>query len=54
LVVWYPLDWLQHDVLDILGYLEYVGAVICMPAAVVIGDWSGTALQCLIVMDQWC
>jgi hypothetical protein len=34
-VVWYPLDWLQHDVLDLLGYPEYVGAVICMPAAVV-------------------
>ena len=53
-VVWYPLDWLQHDVLDILGYPEYVGAVICMPAAVVLGVWSGATLQCSIVMDQWC
>jgi len=53
-VVWYPLDWLQHDVLDILGSLEYVAAVICMPAAVVIEAWSGTTLQCLTVLDQWC
>jgi hypothetical protein len=25
-----------------------------MPAAVVLGVWSGTTLQCSIVMDQWC
>jgi hypothetical protein len=41
-VVWYSLDWLQHDVLDILGYPEYVGAVIGMPAVVVSRVWSGT------------
>jgi hypothetical protein len=52
--VWYSLDWLQHDVLDIPGYPEYVGALICMPAAVVLGVWSGTTLQYSIVMDQWC
>jgi hypothetical protein len=52
-VVWYSLEWLQHDGLDILSYPEYVGAVICMPAAAVIEVWSGTALQYSIVMDQW-
>jgi len=52
-VVWYSLEWLQHDVLDILSYPECVGAVICMPAAAVIEVWSGTALQYSIVMDQW-
>ncbi len=51
-VVWYPLNWLQHDVLDISGYLVCVAAVICMPVAVVIRAWSGTTLQCLVVMDQ--
>lgn len=53
MVVWYSLEWLQHDGLDILSYPECVGAVICMPAAAVIEVWSGTALQYSIVMDQW-
>ena len=52
-VVWYSLECLQHDGLDILSYPECVGAVICMPAAAVIEVWSGTALQYSIVMDQW-